>query len=219
MGLGRCELAERGAASPIVAAQTSNKGLRVIGLTSDQRLVSFNSNAPKLTFKSIGTIAGLSGDTGLVGIDYRVQDGLLYGVGDAGDQGQDGRLGEGVEGALPEEAGERGRVIPRSRRLCGLVRRRNRSPERLGRLAVHGDGERAGEELAELKGFWQVVICAGIDSINAVVSDGFDRATVERIAALIAGSEWKRRQGAIGPKITGMAFGRDRRLPITNKFR
>ena len=53
-------------ASPIVAAQTSNKGLRVIGLTSDQRLVSFNSNAPKLTFKSIGTIAGLSGDTGLV---------------------------------------------------------------------------------------------------------------------------------------------------------
>lgn len=71
-------------ASPIVAAQTSNKGLRVIGLTSDQRLVSFNSNAPKLTFKSIGTIAGLSGDTGLVGIDYRVQDGLLYGVGDAG---------------------------------------------------------------------------------------------------------------------------------------
>ncbi len=53
------------------------------------------------------------------------------------------------------------------------------------------------------------------DSINAVVSDGFDRATVERIAALIAGSEWKRRQGAIGPRISRMAFGRERRLPIT----
>ena len=53
------------------------------------------------------------------------------------------------------------------------------------------------------------------DSIDAVVTDGFDRATVERIAALIAGSEWKRRQGAIGPRISRMAFGRERRLPIT----
>jgi NAD+ synthase (glutamine-hydrolysing) len=53
------------------------------------------------------------------------------------------------------------------------------------------------------------------DSIDAVVADGFDRATVERIAALIAGSEWKRRQGAIGPRISRMAFGRERRLPIT----
>ncbi len=32
---------------------------------------------------------------------------------------------------------------------------------------------------------------------------------------LVDGAEWKRRQGAIGPKISGMAFGRDRRLPIT----
>ena len=53
------------------------------------------------------------------------------------------------------------------------------------------------------------------DSIEAVVTDGFDRATVERIAALIAGSEWKRRQSAIGPRISRMAFGRERRLPIT----
>lgn len=52
-------------------------------------------------------------------------------------------------------------------------------------------------------------------SIDAVVADGFDRATVERIAALVAGSEWKRRQGAIGPRISRMAFGRERRLPIT----
>jgi NAD+ synthase (glutamine-hydrolysing) len=35
------------------------------------------------------------------------------------------------------------------------------------------------------------------------------------VTRLVDRSEWKRRQGAIGPKISGMAFGRDRRLPIT----
>jgi NAD+ synthase (glutamine-hydrolysing) len=55
------------------------------------------------------------------------------------------------------------------------------------------------------------------DSIESVVAGGFDRATVERIAGLVAGSEWKRRQGAIGPRISRMAFGRERRLPITVK--
>jgi NAD+ synthase (glutamine-hydrolysing) len=52
-----------------------------------------------------------------------------------------------------------------------------------------------------------------------IVSAGFDRDTVERIIGLVDRAEWKRRQGAIGPKITGMAFGRDRRLPITNRYR
>ena len=52
-------------------------------------------------------------------------------------------------------------------------------------------------------------------SINAIVSAGFERDTVERIAGLVAGSEWKRRQGAVGPRISRMAFGRERRLPIT----
>lgn len=54
------------------------------------------------------------------------------------------------------------------------------------------------------------------DQIKAL---GFDAAVVERIIALVDKAEWKRRQGAIGPKITGMAFGRDRRLPITNRYR
>ncbi len=48
-----------------------------------------------------------------------------------------------------------------------------------------------------------------------IVSRGFDKATVDRIVALVDRAEWKRRQSAIGPKISGMAFGRDRRLPIT----
>jgi NAD+ synthase (glutamine-hydrolysing) len=48
-----------------------------------------------------------------------------------------------------------------------------------------------------------------------VVALGFDRETVDFVTTLVDRSEWKRRQGAIGPKISGMAFGRDRRLPIT----
>ena len=50
-----------------------------------------------------------------------------------------------------------------------------------------------------------------------VVARGFDAETVEFVANLVDRSEWKRRQGAIGPKISGMAFGRDRRLPITSR--
>jgi hypothetical protein len=57
--------------------------LRAIGLTSDQRLVSFRVNEPDDT-RNIGRLTGLMGDTRLIGIDYRVQDGKLYGVGNAG---------------------------------------------------------------------------------------------------------------------------------------
>jgi NAD+ synthase (glutamine-hydrolysing) len=48
-----------------------------------------------------------------------------------------------------------------------------------------------------------------------VIALGFDEETVDFVTKLVDRSEWKRRQGAIGPKISGMAFGRDRRLPIT----
>jgi len=51
-----------------------------------------------------------------------------------------------------------------------------------------------------------------------IIAAGFDSETVNRVVSLVDRAEWKRRQGAIGPKITGMAFGRDRRLPITNRF-
>lgn len=56
-------------------------------------------------------------------------------------------------------------------------------------------------------------------SAEEIVAAGFERDTVQRIIGLVDRAEWKRRQGAIGPKITGMAFGRDRRLPITNRYR
>jgi NAD+ synthase (glutamine-hydrolysing) len=52
-----------------------------------------------------------------------------------------------------------------------------------------------------------------------IVSAGADRATVERIVAMIDRAEYKRRQAAPGIKITPRAFGRDRRMPITNRYR
>jgi hypothetical protein len=54
-----------------------------VGLTDDQRLVTFRSGSPS-RITTIGMILGLNGDRSLVGIDYRVQDGKLYGVGDQG---------------------------------------------------------------------------------------------------------------------------------------
>ena len=58
--------------------------LNVVGLTSDQRLICFNERTPNRA-TNIGSVSGLSGgDTLLVGIDYRVQDGMLYGVGNEG---------------------------------------------------------------------------------------------------------------------------------------
>ena len=52
-----------------------------------------------------------------------------------------------------------------------------------------------------------------------LISRGFDESLVQRIIRLVASAEWKRRQGAIGPKISSMSYGRDRRMPITNKFK
>src|SRR5262245_41514298 len=60
-----------------------DRDLKIIGLTSDQRLIRFSADCPCDT-KQIGRIIGLGPDTSLVGIDFRVQDGKLYGVGNAG---------------------------------------------------------------------------------------------------------------------------------------
>ena len=51
-----------------------------------------------------------------------------------------------------------------------------------------------------------------------IVALGFDRATVARVLRMVDRSEYKRRQAPPGVKITPRAFGRDRRLPITNHF-
>jgi len=56
-------------------------------------------------------------------------------------------------------------------------------------------------------------------SIEQITAKGHDRAIVQRIEHLLYIAEYKRRQSAPGVKITGKYFGRDRRYPITNKFR
>jgi len=57
------------------------------------------------------------------------------------------------------------------------------------------------------------------DPISAIVEAGFDRDTVMRVERMINIAEYKRRQAAPGVKVTLKNFGRDRRYPITNRFR
>jgi len=57
------------------------------------------------------------------------------------------------------------------------------------------------------------------ESQAEIVAAGFDEATVRRVARLVLGSEYKRRQSAPGPKITTRAFGRNRRYPISSGWR
>ena len=56
-------------------------------------------------------------------------------------------------------------------------------------------------------------------SVEEMLAMGYERATIERIIRLVDINEYKRRQAPVGVKITPRAFGRDRRLPIANKFR
>ena len=52
-----------------------------------------------------------------------------------------------------------------------------------------------------------------------LVADGFDPEVVDQVIQLVDRAEWKRRQFAPGPKISPLAFGKDRRLPITSRWR
>jgi NAD+ synthase (glutamine-hydrolysing) len=56
-------------------------------------------------------------------------------------------------------------------------------------------------------------------SREELLADGFDRDAVERAIALIDRAEYKRRQAPPGVKLRPKAFGRDRRTPITNRWR
>ena len=59
----------------------------------------------------------------------------------------------------------------------------------------------------------------GDRGVVEIIADGFDAELVHRIARLVDAAEWKRRQYPPGTKISFKAFGRDRRLPITNRWR
>lgn len=52
-----------------------------------------------------------------------------------------------------------------------------------------------------------------------IVEMGFDRQTVAQVITMVDRSEYKRRQAPVGIKITHRAFGKDRRMPITNRYR
>ena len=57
------------------------------------------------------------------------------------------------------------------------------------------------------------------ESLASIVAAGFDREVVARVDRLLNIAEYKRRQAAPGVKVTRKNFGRDRRYPITNRFR
>lgn len=56
-------------------------------------------------------------------------------------------------------------------------------------------------------------------SVAEIAALGFDEETVRRVVAMVDGAEYKRRQSPPGLKISRRAFGRDRRLPITNQYK
>ena len=56
-------------------------------------------------------------------------------------------------------------------------------------------------------------------SIETIVAAGFARADVEKVTRLIKINEYKRRQSAVGIRVTHRSFGKDWRYPITNRFR
>jgi NAD+ synthase (glutamine-hydrolysing) len=55
-------------------------------------------------------------------------------------------------------------------------------------------------------------------SLGDLVDMGFDEATVRRVIGLVDRAEYKRRQAPPGVKVTTRAFGKDRRMPITNGY-
>ena len=54
---------------------------------------------------------------------------------------------------------------------------------------------------------------------SRIIEKGFKKETVAKVASLVDLSEYKRRQSPPGVKITPKAFGRDRRMPLANKYR
>jgi len=56
-------------------------------------------------------------------------------------------------------------------------------------------------------------------SIDEIVQGGVDRAVAVRVAGMVDAAEYKRRQGPLGIRVTPKAFGKDRRMPVTNRYR
>jgi NAD+ synthase (glutamine-hydrolysing) len=56
-------------------------------------------------------------------------------------------------------------------------------------------------------------------SRREIIAAGYDQAVVDHVIKMVDRAEYKRRQAPPGPKVTTKAFGRDRRLPITNRWK
>ena len=56
-------------------------------------------------------------------------------------------------------------------------------------------------------------------AVDEIVGAGYGRGLVGRVARLVDGNEYKRRQGPPGIRLTPKAFGKDRRMPLTNRYR
>lgn len=56
-------------------------------------------------------------------------------------------------------------------------------------------------------------------ALDEIVAKGFDKETVKKVVDMVDKSEYKRRQSPLGIKITPKALGKDRRMPITNKYK
>ena len=71
-------------------------------------------------------------------------------------------------------------------------------------------------DYAVLDAILDLLVVQGLD-VPQIVARGFEENLVADVVTLVSRAEWKRRQGAIGPRISSVAFGRDRRLPITSR--
>ena len=58
----------------------------------------------------------------------------------------------------------------------------------------------------------------GNHAVDRIAAMGFDASTVELVGRMVDGCEYKRRQAPIGIKITPRALGKDRRMPVTNRY-
>ena len=110
--------------------ERSRNDLRVIGLTDEGQLVSFRARSPERT-RQIGYVTGFTGtDSALVGIDFRVKGGMLYGVGNGGGVYTIER-GAGVVRLFADRAGARGSQLRRGLQPGGgpAAHRERRRPE------------------------------------------------------------------------------------------
>jgi NAD+ synthase (glutamine-hydrolysing) len=56
-------------------------------------------------------------------------------------------------------------------------------------------------------------------SVGDIVATGVPEELAARVASMVDAAEYKRRQGPLGIRVTPKAFGKDRRMPVTNRYR